>query len=80
MVFVKHTVMDFWFVLALHSLLRFVPFLFFAGFKCIYIYENNFKLALKETTHPDRMDLNGFTRVRRKLLKRDGNIMLTANP
>lgn len=69
MVFVKLTVMDFWFVLALHSLLGFVPFLFFAGFRCIYVYENNFKLALKETTHLDRMALNGFTCVRRKLLK-----------
>lgn len=61
--------MDFWFVLALHSLLRFAPFLFFPGFKCICIYENNFKLALKETTYLGRMALNGFTYARRKLLK-----------
>lgn len=61
--------MDFWFVLALHSLLRFVPFLSFPGFKHIRIYENNFKLAWKETTHLGRMALNGFTSMRRELLK-----------
>lgn len=61
--------MDFWFVLALHSLLKFVPFLFFPVFKRICIYENNFKLAWKETTHLGRMALNGFTCVRRELFK-----------
>lgn len=61
--------MDFWFVLALHSLLKFVPFLFFPDFKCIYICENNFKLAWKGTTHLGKMALNCFTCVRRNVSK-----------
>lgn len=49
--------MDFWFVLALHSLLKFLSFLFFPGYKCVYICENNFKLAFKEATQLGRMPL-----------------------